>query len=213
MITGVLGAIAQNEMRRILSFHIISQIGYMIMGLGLFTPLALAGSVFYIVHHIIVKTNLFLVSGLAQRFGGSYELKDLGGLYRERPALAMLFLVPALSLAGIPPFSGFFAKLVLVRAGLEAGGYLIVAVSLAVSLLTLFSMSKIWSEAFWKPRPGAEAGTPARNAALWVPAVSLAALTVTIGFGVQPVFELSRSAAEQLIDPAGYIQAVLGARK
>jgi multicomponent Na+:H+ antiporter subunit D len=94
MITGVLGAMAQTDFRRILSFHIVSQIGYMIMGLGLLTPLAIAGSVFYIVHHIIVKTNLFLISGLAHRFGASYELKRLGGLYGSRPLLAALFLIP-----------------------------------------------------------------------------------------------------------------------
>src|SRR5690606_9528323 len=80
MATGVLGAMAQNEFRRILSFHIVSQIGYMLMGLGLFTPLALAGTIFYLVHHIIVKTNLFLISGVAQRFGGTLDLKRLGGV-------------------------------------------------------------------------------------------------------------------------------------
>ncbi|HOK48268.1 MAG TPA: proton-conducting transporter membrane subunit, partial [Bryobacteraceae bacterium] len=153
MVTGVLGAIAQNEFRRLLSFHIVSQIGYMIMGLALFTPLGLAGSVLFIIHNILAKSNLFLVSGLAQRFGGTFDLKKLGGLYEEHPALAVLFLVPALSLAGLPPFVGFFAKLLLIKAGLEAGSYVIVAVALGVSLLTLFSMMKIWTEVFWKPAP------------------------------------------------------------
>lgn len=110
MLTGVLGAAAQFEFRRILSFHIVSQIGYMLLGLALFTPpLALIGGVFYIMHHIIVKTNLFLVSGITYRLLGSYDLKDLGGVYRQRPYLALLFLIPALSLAGIPPLSGFFS--------------------------------------------------------------------------------------------------------
>ncbi len=210
MVTGVLGAIAQNEFRRILSFHIVSQIGYMIMGLGLFTPLALAGSVFYIIHHIIVKTNLFLVSGLAQRFGESYDLKKLGGLYEKRPALAALFLIPALSLAGLPPLSGFFAKLLLVKAGLDIGAYTIVAVSLAVSLLTLFSMTKIWAEVFWKPAP--QDGVRARRragASMWLPAVSLAALTLAIGAAAGPLFDLSHAAADQMLDPRHYIQAVL----
>jgi multicomponent Na+:H+ antiporter subunit D len=214
MVTGVLGAIAQNEFRRILSFHIISQIGYMIMGLGLFTELALAGSIFYIVHHIIVKTNLFLISGIAHRFGGSFELKQLGGLYQNRPALAALFLIPALSLAGLPPLSGFFAKLLLVQAGLAIGSNTIVAVSLAVSLLTLFSMTKIWMEAFWRPRPKvASRGQGRAGGALWAPAVSLAALTLAIGAAAGPVFELSREAAAQIADPEIYIGAVLGAPK
>ncbi|REJ66354.1 MAG: Na+/H+ antiporter subunit D [Planctomycetota bacterium] len=165
MVTGVLGAAAQGEFRRVLSFHIISQIGYMILGLALFTPLALAGMVFYLVHHIIVKTNLFLIAGIAHRVCGSYRLEQLGGIYRSRLWLALLFLVPAMSLAGIPPLSGFWAKLALVRAGLETEHYLVTAAALAVGLLTLFSMTKIWNEAFWKRAPASsETQTPPPSA-------------------------------------------------
>jgi multicomponent Na+:H+ antiporter subunit D len=207
MVTGVLGAAAQGEFRRILSFHIVSQIGYMIMGLGLGTPLALAGSVFYITHHIVVKTNLFLVSGIVHRLQGTLELPRLGGLYAHRPGLALVFLVSALSLAGLPPLSGFFAKLALVRAGLEDGRFAIVATALAVSLLTLYSMTKIWSEAFWKdgaPPP------PVRSPALLGPSLALAALTVAIGLGAGPLFEISLRTAGQLVEPSAYIRAVLG---
>jgi multicomponent Na+:H+ antiporter subunit D len=212
MITGVLGAVAQNEFRRILSFHIVSQIGYMIMGLGLFTPLALAGSIFYIIHHIIVKTNLFLVSGVVNRLRGTYELKSLGGLYQTHPGLAILFMIPALSLAGIPPLSGFWAKLTLVQAGLEIRQYVIVAVALAVGMLTLFSMIKIWTEAFWKSsaishQPSA---VGRRLVTLLLPIVVLALLTVAIGLVAQPFFALAERAADQLINPEAYIRAVLG---
>ena len=217
MVTGVLGAAAQTEIRRILSFHIVSQIGYMVMGLGLFTPLALAGSVFYITHHIIVKTNLFLVAGVVHRLQGSYELKRTGGLYETHPALSLLFLIPALSLAGVPPLSGFFAKLFLLKAGLDLGQYAMVATALIVSLLTLFSMTKIWAEAFWKPRPDqapredpATGRSPGRTSGLLIVVAALAALTVMIGLGAGPVFELAELAGRQLSDPAAYIQAVLG---
>ncbi|MBI3997529.1 MAG: Na+/H+ antiporter subunit D [Armatimonadetes bacterium] len=220
MATGVLGAVAQNEFRRILAFHIVSQIGYMIMGLGLFTPLGLAGSIFYITHHIIVKTNLFLISGIAYRLRGTYVLKDLGGLYRTQPALALLFLVPAFSLAGVPPLSGFAAKLSLVQAGLAGQQYAVVATALAVGLLTLFSMTKIWAEAFWKgdtgesaatPRPGSAAGVRPRGlTSMFMPVVVLAAVTVAIGLAAQPLFTLTWRAAEQLLDPTAYINAVLG---
>ncbi|MDP1548042.1 MAG: Na+/H+ antiporter subunit D [Anaerolineales bacterium] len=214
MVTGVLGAVAQGEFRRVLSFHIISQIGYMVMGLGLFTPLALAGSVFYITHHIIVKTNLFLVSGVVKRLHGTLELKKLGGLYQLMPMLGILFLIPALSLAGIPPLSGFFAKLSLVQAGLENGAYFIVVVSLAVSLLTIFSMMKLWNEAFWKKSPTAEeVALPSLSkqqwAALLAPIAVLAAITVVIGLGASSTFALALRASEQLMDPSAYIQAVL----
>lgn len=219
MIVGVLGAAAQYEFRKILSFHIVSQIGYMIMGLGLFTPLALAGSVFYIVHHIIVKTNLFLISGAVQRVRGSYELKELGGLYRAYPGLSILFLIPALSLAGIPPLSGFWAKYTLARAGLEEQQYLIVAAALVVGLLTLFSMTKIWNEAFWKPLPATSealvAAAPAVGHAgkmrvLLLPIIGLALLTVVIGLVAEPLLTLALATSEQLLDRSGYIQAVLG---
>lgn len=216
MFVGVLGAASQNEFRRILSFHIVSQIGYMIMGLGLFSSLALAGTVFYIIHHIIVKTNLFLISGLVNRLSGTYQLKFLGGLYRTRPVLGVLFLIPALSLAGIPPLSGFWSKFALIRAGLVLEEYLIIAVSLVVSILTLFSMTKIWAEVFWKERPLLDGQAAAGEAAIspggwWarvLPVAVLATITVIIGLWAEPVFTLSLAAAEQLLDPAGYISAV-----
>ncbi len=214
MLTGVLGAAAQYEFRRILSFHIISQIGYMILGLALFTPLALIGGVFYIMHHIIVKANLFFISGLIYRLKGSYELRELGGVYRSHPWLALLFLIPALSLAGLPPLSGFFAKFILIRAGIEAQAWWLVGVALLVGLLTLYSMVKIWSEVFWKAAPPSAGKTPelrTRNdALLYLSIGGLALLTVLIGLGAQPVFVLAEQAAAQLLDPRGYIEAVLG---
>ena len=212
MITGVLGAVSQNEFRRILSFHLVRQIGYMMMGLGLLSPLGLAASVFYIAHHIIVKTNLFLVSGAVHRLCGTFELKDLGGLYRARPLLAALFLIPALSLAGLPPLSGFFAKLGLVQAGLSQQRYLIVGVSLAVSLLTLFSMIKIWNEAFWKAPEKTCGGGRAETRDLrdyLVPIGMLATITVVIGLAAGPVFAFALHAGGQLADPSQYIKIVL----
>lgn len=224
MLTGVLGAMAQNEFRRILSFHIVSQIGYMLMGLGLFglarssvvANLALAASIFYIVHHIIVKTNLYLISGVVQRLGECGELKSLGGVYRRYPALGVLFLIPALSLAGIPPLSGFFAKLALIVAALQEEQYLIVATALLVGLLTLVSMTKIWNEVFWKPSPPREAIPEATSPLLrsmplmLLPIVALAALTVLIGLAAEPLFQLADEAARQLADPTEYIEAVKG---
>lgn len=212
MITGVLGAAAQFDIRRILSFHIVSQIGYMILGLGLFTPLALAGSIFYLMHHIIVKTNLFLIGGVIQKIFGTEDLAKLGGLYKSRPVLAVLFLIPAMSLAGLPPLSGFFAKLFIILAALEIHAYLAVGVALTVGALTLFSMTKIWNEAFWKdppepPQPKVDAAT---LRGLYSPIVLLAILTVLIGLSAGPMFSLAHEAAQQLMNPTDYLEAVLG---
>ncbi|WP_339911192.1 Na+/H+ antiporter subunit D [Symmachiella dynata] len=216
MVTGVLGAMAQTEIRRILSFHIVSQIGYMLMGLALFTPLALAGSIFYIIHHIVVKTNLFLIGGIVERRFGTGRLAEVGGLYRSAPVLATLFFVSAMSLAGVPPLSGFFAKLTLIQGGLEAERYAIVAAALMVSLLTLFSMTKIWAEVFWKPAPEGvvtdASGLPrptTEQVSLFGPTLLLATITVGIGVMAGPVMIASLATAEQLLDPDIYIKAVL----
>lgn len=212
MLTGVLGAASQYEVRRILSFHIVSQIGYMMLALALFTPLALIGGVFYIMHHIIVKANLFFVAGMMYRLGGSFELKELGGLYKKHPGLAVLFLIPAFSLAGIPPLSGFFAKFILIKAGVEASAWWAVAVALFVGLFTLFSMIKIWNEAFWKkaPLPALEIPGPMRNNALYWTTGILATMTIAIGIFAQPIYILAEMAANQLLNPQLYIHAVLG---
>ncbi|MCB0192934.1 MAG: Na+/H+ antiporter subunit D [Anaerolineae bacterium] len=214
MLSGVLGAAAQNEFRRILSFHIVSQIGYMVMGLALYTPLAIAGAVFYITHHIVVKTNLFLVSGVVHRLRGTYQLKKLGGIYQLYPLLGVLFLIPAFSLAGIPPLSGFWAKFVLIRAGLETNQYIIVVVALIVSLLTIFSMTKIWAEVFWKAEPEPDPAYPREDLSLGalagyvLPIAALAAVTIVIGLFSEPFVRLAIDAAEQLLDPNQYIHAV-----
>jgi multicomponent Na+:H+ antiporter subunit D len=217
MVTGVLGAAAHFDIRRILSFHIISQIGYMLVGIAVATPLALAGSVLYVVHHIVVKANLFLIAGAMRLAGGGFDLKAMGGLHRSTPLLALLFAIPALSLAGVPPLSGFWAKFVVVKSSLDAGHTVLAGVALAVGVLTLYSMVKIWNEAFWK----APAANSARASAAWraaprtrwamlLPVVGLAAITLTIGLATEPFIEFSLRAADQLLVPHGYIEAVLG---
>lgn len=213
MVVGVLGAAAQYDMRRLLSFHIVSQIGYLLMGLGLYSRAGLASTIFFMAHVIAAKAALFLVAGIIRRVSGSFDLRRIGGLYRDQPWLAVLFLIPALSLAGLPPLSGFFGKLALVRAGLAQDQYAIVAVSLAVSLLTLFSMTKIWMEAFWKPIP--EKAPPQNREAgykfsLVFPALAMGLISVVLGVLAQPVYGLADQAAGVLMQPALYAAAVLG---
>ncbi|MCD9624636.1 Na+/H+ antiporter subunit D [Rhabdothermincola salaria] len=216
MIVGVLGAIAQNDMKRILSFHIVSQIGYMVLGLGLFTVAGLAGAVLFLVHQIPVKTSLFLASGLVEQGAGSTALDRVGGLLRRSPLVAGLFALAALSLAGIPPFSGFVGKLALIDAGFDAGQYTIVAVSLVGSLLTLFSMAKIWNGVFWGQAEHPTelvAHGPARLRSPWVmngATIALVGVTLAIAVFAGPIYHLCERAAETLIDPSGYISAVMG---
>jgi multicomponent Na+:H+ antiporter subunit D len=214
MVVGVLGAIAQSDVKRILSFHIISQIGYMVMGLALFTVAGVAGAILFIVHQIPVKASLFLIGGLIEQREGSGVLDRVGGLVRSAPVIAGLFLLVALSLAGLPPFSGFVAKLSLVEAGTADGAFAIVGVSLLGSALTLFSMTKIWNGVFWGvPRDPVEMASRPRVAVLgtWLTTGSTAAavvLTLGIALAAGPLYEWSFLAAERVLDPLVYIQAV-----
>ncbi|MFD6095106.1 Na+/H+ antiporter subunit D [Nocardiopsis flavescens] len=153
MIMGILGAVAQTDIKRLLSFTLISHIGYMVFGVALGSQLGLAGAVFYIAHHITVQTTLFLITGLIERRGGSTNLDDLGGLIRIAPLLAVLFFIPAMNLGGIPPLSGFLGKIGLLQAGVQAGtplAYLLVGASVLTSLLTLYVIARVWNYAFWR---------------------------------------------------------------
>ncbi|BCA95788.1 cation:proton antiporter [Legionella antarctica] len=214
MLTGVLGAASEFHFRRLLSFHIISQIGYMVMGLGIYTPFALAGTIFYIVHHIIVKTNLFLISGICSKIGKTADIRKLGGFYKQYPYLAILFFIPAFSLAGMPPLSGFWGKLILLKAALHSSHYIITVIALLVSLLTLYSMTKIWTQVFWKEQSSHTLSPESfGNIKLFVilsPVIILAVMTLTIGLFPQPVFKIMLQAAEQISHPEWYIHAVLG---
>lgn len=160
MIVGILGAVAQSDIKRMLSFTLVSHIGYMIFGIALASDLGLAGAIFYTVHHITIQTTLFLVAGLIEIRGGSTSLEHLGGLAKAAPFLALLFFLPAMNLAGIPPLSGFFGKVGLVQAGVNEGGWLAYAVvggAIVTSLLTLWAIAKTWNRAFWRPRDVNEA--------------------------------------------------------
>ncbi len=154
MLIGILGAVAQTDIRRILSFTLVSHIGYMIFGISLASQAGLAGAIFYVVHHIAIQTTLFLVAGLVERQGGSTSVDRLGGLALASPLLAILYFVPAMNLAGIPPFSGFIGKLGLLQAGIADGGWqpvVLVAGGAVTSLLTLLAISRVWNRAFWRP--------------------------------------------------------------
>ncbi len=218
MIAGVLGAIAQDDMKRILSFHIVSQIGYMLFGLGLYSVGGVAAGIFYMIHHIPVKTTLFLVAGLIETMTGTAALRSLGGLLRRSPLAAAAFMAAGMSLAGIPPLSGFFGKLLLVQAGFAAGAWTVTGISLGVGLLTLFSMTKIWAGVFWgeaeeePPLVPARGTGPLRAPGLMnVSTIGLASVTLMVGILAQPIWRLCERAALELLDPRGaYIAAVLG---
>ncbi|RKS74793.1 multisubunit sodium/proton antiporter MrpD subunit [Actinomadura pelletieri DSM 43383] len=219
MLVGTLGALTHDDVHRVFSFTLVGHIGYMLFGLGLFSVAGLTGAILYLVHHIVVQATLFLVSDLMQGRAGEISLNRLGGLAQLSAVVAVLFFVPALSVSGVPPTSGFVAKLALFQAGLGEGrplAYVVTGVAVAASVLTLMAMARIWTLGFWRPKPRDAAEPPAEEAYTRggvrvmqsVTAVMLVGgLLISVFAG--PLSVWSRHAASDLLDPAPYRNAVL----
>ncbi len=247
MIIGILGALPQADIKRLLSFTLVSHIGYMIFGVAVSSVIGLGAAVFYVIHHITVQTSLFMVAGLIERRGGTSNMDRLGGLARLAPVLGILYFIPAINLAGIPPFSGFMGKLGLLEAGVALGtplAYLLVTGAVLASLLTLLAMVRVWNRAFWRTPQDAELpdpvllatkpdGTTALRTSRYVsstavgrfqgkgtvpllPKMMVGSTMGLVGLGLAltvfagPLFQLTNSAAAEMLDRGTYIEAVLG---
>src|SRR5690625_2017343 len=230
MIVGILGALVQFDIKRVLSFTLVSHIGYMIFGVSVANQVGLTATVFYVVHHITIQTALFLVTGLIEYRTGTANVDRLGSMAKISPLVAILFLVPALNLGGIPPFSGFLGKVGLIEGGVVNGSplaWVMVAASVVTSLLTLMVMMRIWTRVFWRPIEDSEdpamrgmeeakraeaKATPLRtdSRGLVVPTVGLVTVGVALTFVAGPLFDFADKAANDMIHRTPYIEAVLG---
>lgn len=207
MAVGLIGALAQRDFRRVLSFNLVGHLGYTTVGLGLMTPTAIAASLLYVFHHIFVITNLYLISGIFLRLRRTTEFSSLGSIYRDHPWAAVISMIPLFSLAGVPPLSGFIGKLALLRASFAAGAWWTGGIILAVGVLTLISMARLWDQAFWKPSP--EVDKLPMSRAMLLPIAGLALVTLAITVAAGPLFEWTLRASDQLLDPQLYMNAVL----
>ncbi len=209
MVIGLVAALNERDFRRVLSFNLIGHIGYTTASLSLMTPAALAGAIFYVLHHIVVITNLYLVSGVLLRLRRTTDMSALGGIYRDQPAFAILAMVPIFSLAGVPPLSGFLGKLAILEGAFAARAYWVGGLVLVVGLLTLLSMARTWADGFWGP-----AAQPPYFAAPGMPLLItiafLSLLTLAMTIGAEPLFELTSRTAQQLLHREDYVRAVLG---
>lgn len=217
MVVGAFGALGEKHLRSILAFHMVSQIGYILLGLALFGPLGIAAGIFYLIHHMIVKASLFFSAGAIEETYGSGDLKKLSGIARSNKVVAVAFFGAALSLAGIPPFSGFIAKYALLRAALDLSNIAAAIAIVAVSIITLMSMLKIWNTVFWD-RPHLDDESNHENSdtkassiklALALPGLALALLSLFIGLNANVLMELSDRAAETLTNTQPYVEEVL----
>ncbi|OMC38253.1 Na+/H+ antiporter subunit D [Mycobacterium sp. GA-1841] len=237
MVIGILGAIAQSDIKRLLSFTLVSHIGYMVFGVALGNELGMSGAIYYVAHHIVVQTTLFLVVGLIERQAGASTLNRLGGLAAASPVLAFVFVVPALNLGGIPPFSGFIGKVALLEAGAANGSvlaWILVAGGVVTSLLTLYVVARVWTKAFWRSRADAPEGHLSAAApavllddsediefadrdsvgrmpvGMLVPTAALIVVGLVLTVAAGPIFGYGERSAAEVLDRGQYISAVLG---
>ena len=211
MIIGILGAVAQDDIKRLLSFTLVSHIGFMLFGIALSSQAGWAAAIYYVAHHITVQTALFLVVGLVERVGGSTSLTRLGGLAKLAPVLAILFFVPAMNLGGIPPLSGFLGKLGLLQAGVDAGtplAYVLVVGSVVTSLLTLYALVKAWNKAFWQS-PQDEPRPVSMPFGMVGPTAALIVVGLVLTFAAGPLYAYTERAASSLTLRTTYVWAVL----
>lgn len=217
LISGGLGALVQNNLRKVFSYLIICHIGFMILGLGLFTEMAIAGAIFYLIHDIVVKTNLFMVSGLLYRITGTNSIRSLGGLYAQYPLLSLLIAIPLFSLVGIPPLSGFWPKISLVTAAFEGENWWAIGAILFASLITLVIIARVWANVVWKDKSDLPERlnfryyknfTKEGKMQLVAPIIFLSLVSLFIGFGAEYVQQLSSRVATELMDRQQYIDAV-----
>lgn len=230
MVVGVLGAVAQADIKRMLSFTLVSHIGYMILGVSLGSAIGTAAAIYYIVHHIVVQSTLFLAAGLIERQGGTTSITKLGGLLKASPVIAVLFLIPALNLGGIPPFSGFIGKLALFQATAEQGtvlAWVLIGTGALVSLLTLYALMRVWNLAFWRPAadvdgyestlldnvseaPGAQPVTETKAIPRLMVAATAGMVVVSLALTVfaGPLYGIADRAGENLEGSSDYVDIV-----
>ncbi|WP_243075978.1 Na+/H+ antiporter subunit D [Microbacterium sp. SS28] len=227
MIVGVLGAVAQAELKRILSFTLVSHIGYMVFGLAIATPAAIGATIYYMVHHIVVQTTLFLAVGLVERRAGSTSILRVTGLMRAAPVIAVLYFIPAINLGGLPPFSGFIGKFALFDAAAKVGTPIMLVLivgGIVTSLLTLYALMRAWNLSFWREEedsaetesrisylgaaPAAAIETERRviPRVMTLATAGMVAVTVALTIFAGPLYDICERIGASLLEPVSLSQ-------
>lgn len=210
MVLGSLGALAQSDIRRTLGYLVISGIGMMLAGLALGSQIGVSGAVFYAMHSMIIMTALYMLFGIMGRAMGHFDLARAGGLYSAFPWLAGLALVLILAMSGLPPLSGLWPKLMLVKASIDVGIWWLAAAIITSGFLTTIALARVFSLAFWRPSKDEEIPENAlegQGIAISV-TIALALITIIVGIYPEPVIQVMDRIAFELLDPQHYIDAV-----
>lgn len=212
MLTGTLGALAQTDTRRLLGYLIISGIGAMLAGLSLGGPDAISAVIFYALHSMLVMTALYLAAGVAARLGGGFSLAGVGGLYRHHLLFAALSLTLFFAVSGLPPFSGFWPKVMLVKAAIDAGVSWLAGILLLSGFLTMIATGRVFLLAYWRPVDAEPSATPEPlDTTALLPLMVLTALSIVIGLFPEPLMNLVQQAASALAEPSAYLNSVFPA--
>jgi multicomponent Na+:H+ antiporter subunit D len=212
MLLGAFGAVAYSDIRQIMNYNVVISVGLIILGLAVSTMDALNGSVFYLIHDMLAKALLFILGGLVIFASGTTDIRQMGGLIKRNPLMGGLLFITVLAIAGIPPFSGFTGKLLLIQGALQAGHYVPTAVALGSSLIVLYSLVRMFMYAFWGDERSQHKQPPEVSRKQLLSAAGLCVLIVGIGLGSEFVYRLVSEAGSTLIQPAQYIDAVLRSR-
>lgn len=207
MIFGIFGALSTNNIKLIIAYNIIPAIGFILMGIGVFNQDAVSGAIYYLIHDMVIKASLFLLVGTIAYAAGTSDLQKFNGLLHYYPFLGWLLFVSGFILAGIPPFSGFIGKLLLLKGSLAAEEIAIVIIALLSSLLILYSIMKIFIRGFWGEKDASF--EPKSIKGRTAPVVVLLAISVFMGIGAEFIYPSVESISKYLLEPANYINAVL----
>ena len=176
----VMMALVQKDYKRLLSYHAISQVGYMVLGIGTAIPIGIVGGVFHMINHAMYKSCLFLTGGAVEKQAGTTDLAKLGGLGKFMPVTFICFIIAAASISGVPPFNGFFSKELVYDAALQRG-FVFYFAAIAGSFLTAISFLKLGHAAFVGKKSGDSLKVKEAPTAMLIPMITLSSLCVLFG--------------------------------
>ncbi len=208
ILAGCVGALAYFDVKKIIIYNIIIAVGVILFGVSQMNESGVQGSILYLIHDMMIKAALFLLVGIVAVLFGTSNLRKMGGLIKTYPVLGWTYLVAAFGLAGIPPLSGFPGKLLIVQGGFEGPHFWGSIVILATSLIVLLSAVRIFIYAFWGEPVETKPLKKSAYHAMLIPSMILVALTVFFGVGAELFMPFVSDAAEVLLNPSLYIEAV-----